>query len=625
MPKMGSFLLLFFFIFPVFVQSQNTSFFFEGFKEADKHLTLQLGASIMSDPEGVLRLTNKSNNVIGHAFYTKPIQMIDKASSPNPSSFSTSFVFEIVPPSSGSGGYGLAFLLAPSTQLPGAEPGWSFQLNGVVARPLNVSNLPKPPQREKISASYDGNTVALISSLCVVTVLLMGLLGYFLFHRREEDSEVLEDWEIDCPHRFRYKDLYVATNGFKESEVIGTGGFGSVYKGVLSTNGSEVAVKKITRNSHQGMREFAAEIESLGRLRHKNLVHLLGWCKKKNDLLLVYEYIPNGSLDSLLFKPKNGFVLNWEQRFNIIKGIASGLLYLHEEWEQVVIHRDVKSSNVLIDAELNARLGDFGLARLYDHGGMSHTTSVVGTIGYIAPELTRTGKASASSDVFAFGILLLELATGRRPIGSSDFLLVDWVRDCQQLAQILDTADPSLNSSYSVEEMELALTLGLICSHERIEVRPTTRQVMRYLNGDDILSFVDDWGSADYSQQGSEFGSRTFQISDDCGLLDHSTKVKHSTADDPKTIALISALCIVTVLLLCIVGCFLSFRRRRNSETLEDWEINSPHRLRYKDLYAAIKGFKESEATGIGGFSAVYKGVLPNDGREIAVKKRCVA
>ncbi|KAL5809050.1 hypothetical protein ACOSQ3_029741 [Xanthoceras sorbifolium] len=656
MPKMGIFsfflFLFFFFFFPVFAQSKNTSFIFEGFNEAAENLTLE-GASVIN-PGGVLRLTDKSKYIIGHAFYAKPIQMFDKTSSsfsPNASSFSTSFVFEIAPPSSGSGGYGLAFLLAPSTQLPGAEPGhylgilngnndrsasnhifivefdtvngynegvdvpgnhvgiginqifsvasepasyyvgntdhkeemtlessepirawieydgvnkavnvtispagmekplrplfshptdltgvlqetmyvgfsastgekssfhyilgWSFQLNGVVAPPLNVSNLPRPPE-EKDSSSYEAKTAALISALCVVTVLLLGILVYLLLFRRKGDSEILEDWEIDCPHRFRYQDLYAATNGFKESEVIGIGGFGAVFKGVLPTNGSKVAVKKITRNSLQGMREFAAEIESLGRLRHKNLVHLHGWCKQKNDLLLVYEYIPNGSLDSLLFNPKNGVVLNWEQRFNIIEGIAAGLLYLHEEWEQVVIHRDVKSSNVLIDAEMNARLGDFGLARLYDHGGMSHTTNVVGTIGYIAPELTRTGKASASSDVFAYGILLLELATGRRPIGSSDFLLVEWVSECQQLGQILDTVDPSLNSSYSPKEMELVLTLGLICSHQRQQFRPTMRQVMRYLSGDDIFPLDDvDWGSAHYSQRESEFGS-TLELS----------------------------------------------------------------------------------------------------------------
>lgn len=180
------------------------------------------------------------------------------------------------------------------------------------------------------------------------------------------------------------------------------------------------------------MREFVAEIESLGRLRHKHLVNLQGWCKQKNDLLLVYDYIPNGSLDTPLFNRKDNFVLSWARRFDIIKGIGAGLLYLHEEWEQVVIHRDVKSSNVLIDAEMNARLGDFGLARLYDHGTASHTTNVVGTIGYIAPELARNGKASTSTDVFAFGVLLLEIATGRRPTDSGNFFLVDWVMECRQ-------------------------------------------------------------------------------------------------------------------------------------------------------------------------------------------------
>ncbi|KAK2655993.1 hypothetical protein Ddye_009045 [Dipteronia dyeriana] len=250
-------------------------------------------------------------------------------------------------------------------------------------------------------------------------------------YKRFTQFEILEDWELDCPHRFRYRDLYRATKGFKESEVIGVGGFGKVYKGVLPTSWIEVAVKKIHRNSIQGMREFAAEIESLGRLRHKHLINLQGWCKRKNDLLLVYDYIPNGSLDSLLFNDmrtrQQGLILSWEERFNIIKGVASGLLYLHEECEQVVIHRDIKSSNVLIDDDMNARLGDFGLARLLDHGKISQTTNVVGTIGYIAPELARTGKASACTDVFAYGVLLLEIATGRKPLDTDNFILVDWI------------------------------------------------------------------------------------------------------------------------------------------------------------------------------------------------------
>ncbi|KAL3328000.1 hypothetical protein AABB24_035587 [Solanum stoloniferum] len=365
--------------------------------------------------------------------------------------------------------------------------GWSFRLNGA-ADPLDLDNLPVAPAEVVRPSKNSRLKRALIGTFCSVVILL---LGAFYIYRRMRQHEVLEDWELDCPHRFRYRDLYKATKGFKESELIGVGGFGAVYKGVLPTNGAEVAVKKISSNSLQGMREFAAEIESLGRLRHKHLINLQGWCKNKNDLLLVYDFVPNGSLDSLLYRQKRDIVLTWQQRFSIIKGIAAGLLYLHEEWEQVVIHRDVKSSNVLIDGEMNGRLGDFGLARLYDHGKNSHTTNVVGTIGYIAPELTRTGKASTSTDVYAYGVLLLEVASGRPPIvyepGKGALVLADWVIECLQLGNVLDAVDQRLNSVYVDKEVQMILRLGLVCSHPRPEARPTMRQVMKYLNGDESL------------------------------------------------------------------------------------------------------------------------------------------
>ncbi|KAG6640250.1 hypothetical protein CIPAW_10G159600 [Carya illinoinensis] len=390
--------------------------------------------------------------------------------------------------------------------------GWSFSTKGV-APTLNFSQLPEPPPKEKSPSSFKPQVTAVIATLSVLTIILLGSLFVLTLYKRLAHArhEILEDWELDCPHRFKYRDLYAATNGFKESEVIGVGGFGAVYKGILPATGSEVAVKKIVRNSTRGMREFAAEIESLGRLRHKNLVNLQGWCKHKNDLLIVYDYIPYGSLDSLIYKPKNNFVLSWEKRFDILKGIASGLLYLHEEWEKVVIHRDVKSSNVLIDAEMNPRLGDFGLARLYDHDKLSHTTNVVGTIGYIAPELARTGKVSTSSDVFAYGVLLLEVVTGRRPIESSNFILVDWVMESYQMGQILNPVDPRLNTIYVVEEVELVLELGLLCSHPRQGARPTMRQVTRYLSGDEPLPTInDDWSSLE-SHGFSEMNTRMLE------------------------------------------------------------------------------------------------------------------
>ncbi|MCL7025539.1 hypothetical protein MKW94_000460 [Papaver nudicaule] len=286
----------------------------------------------------------------------------------------------------------------------------------------------------------------------------------------------------------------MATKGFKEKELLGIGGFGRVYKGVLPTSKIQIAVKKVSHDSKQGIREFIAEIVSIGQLRHRNIVQLLGYCRRKGELLLVYDYMPNGSLDRFIFRSPNTAssppVLNWSQRFQIIKGVASGLFYLHEGWEQVVIHRDIKASNVLLDAEMNARVGDFGLARLYDRGTNPQTTNVVGTLGYIAPELTRTGKATASTDVFGFGAFLLEVGCGRRPIElqksetEEGVILVDWVYSCWSKGGILQTSDPNLKNEYDMEEMELVLKLGLLCSNNDPKARPTMRQVVQYLEKD---------------------------------------------------------------------------------------------------------------------------------------------
>ncbi|XP_059668044.1 lectin-domain containing receptor kinase VI.3-like [Cornus florida] len=402
--------------------------------------------------------------------------------------------------------------------------GWSFRLNGR-ADELDLSWLPRPPNEGK-SSSFKPQIKALIAITSTVIIFPLGvLILVVIYRRRRQYSESIEDWELECPHRFRYKDLYEATKGFKESGILGVGGFGAVYKGVLPTTGAEVAIKKISNDSVQGVREFAAEIESLGRLRHKNLVNLQGWCKRKKDLLLVYDYVPNGSLGSLLFNPETNFLLSWDQRYNILKGIASGLLYLHEEWEKVVIHRDVKSSNVLIDAEMNGRLGDFGLARLCDGGILSHTTSVVGTIGYIAPELAQTGKASTSSDVYAYGVLLLEVASGRGRIVSDpdgdSLTLADWVIECLQMGRILDAADPKLSSKFVVEEMEMVLRLGLVCSHLKAEARPTMREVTRYLAGEESLPILDKLTSFG-SRQANEYASTFLEvISTDTSITSH--------------------------------------------------------------------------------------------------------
>ncbi|PUZ61098.1 hypothetical protein GQ55_4G244600 [Panicum hallii var. hallii] len=259
-------------------------------------------------------------------------------------------------------------------------------------------------------------------------------------------AELREDWEVEYgPHRLSYKDLFDVTEGFRDKNLLGTGGFGIVYKGVLPVSRLDVAVK----------REFIAETISIGHLQHRNLVPLLGYCRRKGELLLVYDYMPNGSLDKYLYGKDGKTTLDWTKRFQIIKGVASGLLYLHEECEKVIIHRDIKASNVLLDDGTNGRIGDFGLARLYDHGIIPEATHVVGTIGYLAPELARTGKATPLTDVFAFGVFILE---------------------------VIYTVDIKLQGEYDIDEACLALKLGLLCSHPHLNKEMLISELMPNLS-----------------------------------------------------------------------------------------------------------------------------------------------
>ncbi|TKW30349.1 hypothetical protein SEVIR_2G030400v4 [Setaria viridis] len=362
---------------------------------------------------------------------------------------------------------------------------WSFAMNGP-APAIDFKKMPKlpnPDHKTPAKALQIALPIAafVILAICIaVLVIVQTKLAY---------AELREDWEVEFgPHRFSYKELYDATEGFKSKHLLGVGGFGKVYKGILSKSKSEVAVKRVSHDSSQGIKEFVSEVVSIGHLRHRNLVQLLGYCRRKGELLLVYDYMPNGSLDKYLYGEDNRPTLEWAQRFQIIKDVASGLFYLHEEWEQVVIHRDIKASNVLLDGGMIAHLGDFGLARLYDHGTDLQTTHVVGTMGYIAPELSRTGKASPLTDVFAFGTFLLEVTCGRRPVSNSvqhgRALLVDRVLEYWHRGALEETVDSRLQGNYNIDEARMVLTLGLMCSHPFPSERPTMRQVMQYLDGD---------------------------------------------------------------------------------------------------------------------------------------------
>ncbi|XVF61480.1 hypothetical protein PTKIN_Ptkin08bG0133000 [Pterospermum kingtungense] len=342
-----------------------------------------------------------------------------------------------------------------------------------------------------------GKNLGLIVGLAVGFGLLacgLGLFFFIMWRRRailNKESEAVDvtidddDFEKGTgPKRFTYDELSHATNSFAEVGKLGEGGFGGVYKGLLSDSNKEVAVKRVSRGSRQGKKEYISEVKIISRLRHRNLVQLLGWCHEKGELLLVYEYLPNGSLDSHLFGGK--VMLTWAVRYKIALGLASAMLYLHEEWEQCVVHRDIKSSNVMLDSNFNAKLGDFGLARLVDHDLGSQTTVLAGTMGYLAPECVTTGKASKESDVYSFGVVALEIACGRKPVEPreepSKVRMVEWVWDLYGKGQLLEAVDKRLGEDFDERQMECLMVTGLWCCHPDNTRRPSIRQVINALN-----------------------------------------------------------------------------------------------------------------------------------------------
>ncbi|XP_057827099.2 L-type lectin-domain containing receptor kinase IV.2-like [Cryptomeria japonica] len=367
---------------------------------------------------------------------------------------------------------------------------WSFSTDAM-AQPLDLLHLPSfiPKTSRKPSV---GLIVGVFMGSLFLVVMASLVACYWSIKRNLGDA--VEEWEVEFwPHRIPYQELRTATDGFSDERLLGSGGFGKVYRGTLPSTGLEVAIKHLTRDLHQGMKDFVAEISSLGRLQHRNLVRLQGWCRHKNQLFVVYDYMPNRSLDRFIFgNPET--VLGWSSRYSILKGVATGLLYLHQEWEWVVVHRDLKSQNILLDSQFNAKLGDFGLARLHDHTQKAPTSGIAGTLGYIAPEIIATGKATVSTDVFSFGIVLLEVACGRWPVDESaeteKQILVEWVRKLYVEERIMEAVDTKLGGQYNGGEMERVLKLGVLCSHPQPECRPDMKQVLQILDGQAPIPLV---------------------------------------------------------------------------------------------------------------------------------------
>ncbi|GMP95256.1 hypothetical protein CsSME_00044367 [Camellia sinensis var. sinensis] len=283
-----------------------------------------------------------------------------------------------------------------------------------------------------------------------------------------------------------------ATNNFSNENKLGQGGFGPVYKGKLR-DGREIAVKRLSRNSGQGLVEFKNELILISKLQHTNLVRVLGCCIHGEEKMLIYEFMPNKSLDFFIFNPTKKELLDWGKRLNIIDGVAQGLLYLHKYSRMKVIHRDLKANNVLLDENMNAKISDFGMARIFKRNETEATTNrVVGTYGYMSPEYAMDGIFSIKSDVFSFGILILEIVSGRRNTSFYHFddrslNLIGYVWDLWKDGTALELKDPSLDGSCATNQLLRIIHVGLLCVQESATDRPTMSDVISMLSNETMV------------------------------------------------------------------------------------------------------------------------------------------
>ncbi|KAL5070200.1 hypothetical protein RYX36_021087 [Vicia faba] len=358
---------------------------------------------------------------------------------------------------------------------------------------------PSPTSPRSLAPSGKQKTITIFEIIVPIIVLLVLLvLGYCCFlYRKERKSRhdiLKESFGNDITTleslQFEFPQIEVATDRFAAENRIGKGGFGEVYKGILS-DGQEIAVKRLTRSSGQGAVEFKNEVQVIAKLQHRNLVRLLGFCLEDEEKILIYEYVPNKSLDYFLFDPQKRKLLSWSQRQKIIKGIARGILYLHEDSRLKIIHRDLKPSNVLLDSNMNPKISDFGMARIVSIDQIEESTcTIVGTYGYISPEYAMHGYFSVKSDVYSFGIMVLEIISGKRKGCCAESECIDdirryaWTKWAKQTP--LELMDSGIEGTYSQEEVIKYIHIGLLCVQEDPDERPTMATIAFYLNSSSI-------------------------------------------------------------------------------------------------------------------------------------------
>lgn len=374
------------------------------------------------------------------------------------------------------------FGYAPSQGLKG-DPYHGPEYNRQPAPPssINIVGLPKPTPSPVVSSNSQTSTMDVSCTPPFFSSSLNSL---------EAIPQTAPHASLDSTKTtFTYEELAIATDNFSDTNLLGQGGFGYVHKGVLH-DGRDVAIKQLKVGSGQGEREFQAEVEMISRVHHSHLVSLLGHCISGIQRLLVYEYVPNQTLEFHLHG-KGKRPMNWATRMKVALGSAKGLAYLHEDCHPKIIHRDIKSANILLDENFEAKVADFGLARFYSDTDTHVSTRVMGTFGYLAPEYALTGKLTDKSDVFSFGVVLLELITGRRPIDRSqnylDDNIIDWARPL--LSQALENnnfdcvVDPRLQKDYDHIEMARMVACASVCVRHLARRRPKMSQIIQAFEG----------------------------------------------------------------------------------------------------------------------------------------------
>ncbi|XP_065873609.1 probable LRR receptor-like serine/threonine-protein kinase At5g10290 [Euphorbia lathyris] len=442
-------------------------------------------------------------------------------------------------PESLSGLPNLINILLDSNNLTGQVPQRLFQIPkyNFTGNDLNCGRaFSKPCESDSTdSGSSNKPKIGIIVGIVggILILLLFGGLLFFLCKGRHKGyrREVFVDvaGEVDRRiafgqlKRFAYRELQLATENFSEKNILGQGGFGKVYKGELPDK-TKIAVKRLTDfESPGGDAAFQREVEMISVAVHRNLLRLMGFCTTQSERLLVYPYMPNLSVAYRLRerKPEEA-VLVWETRKRVALGAARGLEYLHEHCNPKIIHRDVKAANVLLDEDFEAVVGDFGLAKLVDVRKTNVTTQVRGTMGHIAPEYLSTGKSSERTDVFGYGIMLLELVTGQRAIDFSrleeedDVLLLDHVKKLEREKRLDAIVDRNLGRNYNIQEVEMVIKVALLCTQASPEDRPLMSEVVRMLEGEGLAERWEEWQHVEVTRrQEYERLQRRFDFGED--------------------------------------------------------------------------------------------------------------